>query len=209
LDIGDIRREKQSYSQIHSILKPPGWKRFRTARLFNEPQFSNHKDYSKSALATGSSLFLDHYGSWQEVGRIPKAEVTLHRKEGIMKGTNSWPDVMSRYLKRSKTSLGKWFNSIPNLAAAGDTSVHDATNSGAREVVGLDHDQRYHDLLVKLQRDHSGATAEGERPRSVQQLQEIVNDIVRERKEKMAKAHSKEEILMEFMTGLYKIKSLL
>ena len=120
-----------------------------------------------------------------------------------MKDANSWPDLISRYLKRSKTSLEKWFNGIPNLATAGNKGVPDDTNSGAREVVGLDHELRYHDLLVKLQGDYSRV------PRSVQQLQEIVNDIVCERKEKMANAHSKEEILMEFMAGLYKIKSLL
>ena len=126
-----------------------------------------------------------------------------------MKDANSWPDLISRYLKHSKTSFEKWFNSIPNLAAAGNKDVRGNTNSGAREAVGLDHEQRYRDLLVKIQGDHSGVPGGREGPRSVQQLQEIVNDIVRERKERMASAHSKEEILMEFMTGIYKIKSLL
>lgn len=135
--------------------------------------------------------------------------MTLHREEGILKDINSWPDLISRYLKHSKTSFEKWFNSIPNLAAVGNKGVRGDTNSGAREVVGLDHEQRYHDLLVKIQGDHSGVPKGSESPKSVQQLREIVNDIVCERKEKMANAHSKEEILMEFMTGLYKIKSLL
>jgi len=135
--------------------------------------------------------------------------VTLHREEGIMKDANSWPDLISRYLKRSKTSFEKWFNGIPNLATAGNKGVPDDTNSGAREVVALDHELRYHDLLVKLQGDYSRVQRGREIPRSVQQLQEIVNDIVCERKEKMANAHSREEILMEFMAGLYKIKSLL
>ncbi|MEJ2046829.1 MAG: hypothetical protein P8X92_01805 [Dehalococcoidia bacterium] len=127
-----------------------------------------------------------------------------------MRDTNSWPDLISRYFRRSKTSLGKWFNSIPNLAAAGNTGARSNTNSAAGKAVGLiDHEQRYRDLLVKIQGDHSGVPGGRESPRSVQQLQEIVNDIVRERKERMASAHSKEEILMEFMTGLYKIKSLL
>ena len=126
-----------------------------------------------------------------------------------MKNTNSGPDSISRCLKRSRTSLGKWFNRIPNLATANNKSVPDDTKSGAREVVGLEHELRYHDILVKLRGDHSTVPRVRENPRSVQQLQEIVNDIVRERKDKMANAHSKEEILMEFMTGLYKIKSLL
>lgn len=125
-----------------------------------------------------------------------------------MRDTQSWPDFISRYLKRSKTSLGKWFNSIPNLAA-GNNGGRVSTNSGTVEVIELDHDQRYQDLLAKIQGDHSEVPGGREGPRSVQQLQEIVNDIVRERKERMANAHSKEEILMEFMTGLYKIKSLL
>jgi hypothetical protein len=125
-----------------------------------------------------------------------------------MKDANSWPDLISRYLKRSKTSLGKWFNSIPNLAAD-NTDVPSDTSPRAGKVVELDHEQRYHDLLVKIHGDHSGVPKGREGPRSVQQLQQIVNDIVIERKERMANAHSKEEILMEFMTGLYKIKSLL
>ena len=126
-----------------------------------------------------------------------------------MKDANSWPDLISRYLKRPKTSFEKWFNSIPNLAAVGNKSSRGGTNSGARAAVGLDHEQRYQELLVKIQGDHSGVSKGRESPKSVQQLQEIVNGIVCERKEKMANAHSKEEILMEFMTGLYKIKSLL
>ncbi|MFC1938555.1 hypothetical protein ACFLWM_00125 [Chloroflexota bacterium] len=126
-----------------------------------------------------------------------------------MKDANSGPDLISRYLKGSKASFEKWFNRIPNLAAVGDKRVRGGKNSRAREVVGLEHEPRYHDLLVELQGDHSGTLRGKESPRSVQQLREIVNEIVRERKEKMASAHSKEEILMEFMTGLYKIKSLL
>lgn len=125
-----------------------------------------------------------------------------------MKDANSWPDLISRCLKRSRTSLGKWFNNIPNLAAA-NTGVAVDTSPRAGEAVGLDHEQRYRDLLVKIHGDLSGVPREREAPRNVQQLQEIVNDIVVERKERMANAHSKEEILMEFMTGLYKIKSLL
>jgi len=125
-----------------------------------------------------------------------------------MKDANSWPDLISRYLKRSRTSLGKWFSSIPNLAAD-NTDVHSDTISRAGKVAELDHEQRYHDLLVKIHGDHSGVPKGREGPKSVQQLQEIVKDIVIERKERMANAHSKEEILMEFMTGLYKIKSLL
>ena len=125
-----------------------------------------------------------------------------------MKDANSWPDLISRCLKRSRTSLGKWFNNIPNLAAA-NTGVHSDTSSRAGEAAGLNHEQRYRDLLVKIHGDHSKVPGEREVPRNVQQLQEIVNDIVVERKERMATAHSKEEILMEFMTGLYKIKSLL
>ena len=126
-----------------------------------------------------------------------------------MKDANSWPDLISRYLKRPKTSFERWFNSIPNLAAVGNKSGRSDTNSGTKKAVGLDHEQIYRDLLLKIQGEHSEVPKGRESPKSVQQLQEIVNDIVGERKEKMANAHSKEEILMEFMTGLYKIKSLL
>jgi hypothetical protein len=124
-----------------------------------------------------------------------------------MKDANSRPDLISRYLKRSTTSFKKLLNSIPNLAPDGDKSVHRDTKSVAREVAKPE--QRYQDLLAKLQRDHAGVPRARESPRSVRQLQEAVNDIVRERKQKMANAHSKEEILLEFVGGLYKIKSLL
>jgi hypothetical protein len=124
-----------------------------------------------------------------------------------MKDANSRPDLISRYIKRSRTSFKKLFNSIPNLAPDGYKSVHRDTKSAAREVAKPE--QRYQDLLAKLQRDHAGVPRARESPRSVRQLQEAVNDIVRERKQKMANAHSKEEILLEFVGGLYKIKSLL
>ena len=123
-----------------------------------------------------------------------------------MKDANSWPDLISRYFRRSRTSFEKWFNSIPNLAA-GDKSLPHDINHGTSEVV--EPEQRYHDLLVRLQRNHSGVLLERDRPGSARQLQEAVNDIVRQGKEKMANAHSKEEILLEFIDGLYKIKSLL
>ncbi len=124
-----------------------------------------------------------------------------------MKDANGRPDLISRCLRRSKTSFTKLFNSIPNLATDGDKSVHRDAKSAAKEVAKPE--QRYQDLLAKLQRDHAGVPRAIERPRNVRQLQEAVNDIVRERKQKMANAHSKEEILLEFVGGLYKIKSLL
>jgi hypothetical protein len=124
-----------------------------------------------------------------------------------MKDANSRPDLISRYLKRSRTSFRKLFNSIPNLAPDGDKSAYRDTKSVAGEVAKPE--QRYQDLLARLQRDQAGAPRARESPRSVRQLQEVVNDIVRERKHKMANAHSKEEILLQFVGGLYKIKSLL
>jgi hypothetical protein len=123
-----------------------------------------------------------------------------------MRDANSWPDLISRYFRRSRTSFGKWFNNIPNLAASDKSLPHDI-NHGTGQVA--EPEQRYHDLLVRLQRSHSGAPLGRDRPRSAQQLQEAVNDIVRQGKEKMANAHSKDEILLEFIDSLYKIKSLL
>jgi len=123
-----------------------------------------------------------------------------------MKDANNWPDLISRYFRRSRTSFEKWFSSIPNLAA-GDKSLPHDINHGTREVA--EPEQRYHDLLVRLQRNHSGTPRERERPKNGQQLQETVDDIVRQGKQKMASAHNKEEILLEFIDGLYKIKSLL
>ncbi len=124
-----------------------------------------------------------------------------------MKNNNSRPDLISRCLKSSRTSFKKLFNSIPNLTPDGDKSVHLNTKFLAREVAKSE--QRYQYLLAQLQRDHNGVSGARERPRSVRQIQEAVNDIVLERKQKMAKAHSKEEILLEFVGGIYKIKSLL
>jgi hypothetical protein len=140
-------------------------------------------------------------------GGIPKADAALYSKEGIMKDANSRPDLISRCLKRSRTSFQRLFNSIPDLASDADKSIHHNTKSAAREVAKPE--QRYQDLLAKLQRDHTGVPRARERPRNVRQLQEAVNNIVRERKQKMAKAHSKEEILLAFVGGIYKIKSLL
>ncbi len=140
-------------------------------------------------------------------GGIPKANAALYTKEGIIKDANSRPDLISCCLKRSRTSFQRLFNSIPNLAPDGGKSVHRNAKSLAEEVAKTE--QRYQGLLAKLQRDHTGVTRARERPRSVQQLQEAVNDIVHERKQKMANANSKEEILLEFVGGIYKIKSLL
>jgi hypothetical protein len=124
-----------------------------------------------------------------------------------MKDANSQPHLISRYLRRSRASFKKLFNIIPNLAPGGDKGVHRNTKATTGEAAKPE--QTYQDLLAKLQRDHNGVPRAIERPRSVQQLQEVVNDIVRERKQKMANANSKEEILLEFVGGLYKIKSLL
>jgi hypothetical protein len=124
-----------------------------------------------------------------------------------MKDANSLPGLISRYFRHPRTSLEKWFSSIPNLAANNDKGKPRDINHGAQETV--ESKQRYHNLILKLQGNHPGTPPESERPRNGQQLQEAVSDIVRQGKEKMASAHSKEEILLEFIDGLYKIKSLL
>lgn len=124
-----------------------------------------------------------------------------------MKGANSWPVLISRHFRHPRTSFGKWFSSIPNLSANGNRVKPHDINHGAREAV--EPEQRYHDLMLKLQGNHSGTPPERESPRNGQQLQEAVSDIVSQGKKKMASARSKEEILLEFIDGLYKIKSLL
>jgi hypothetical protein len=124
-----------------------------------------------------------------------------------MKDANSLPGLISRYFRHPRNSFEKWFSSIPNLAANNDKGKSRDINHGAQEAV--EPKQRYHDLMLKLQRNSSGTSPERERPRNGQQLQEAVSDIVRQGKEKMASAHSKEEILLEFIDGLYKMRSLL
>ena len=137
----------------------------------------------------------------------PLGGATLHPEEGIMKDASSGPVLVSRYLKRSMASFGKWFNSIPNLAASGETSLPRKVKPVVTKILeaGLD----YHDLLLKLQGKQYGNLPEGERPASVQQLEEAVNRIVAEGKKNMASAHSREELLLGFMDGIYKIKTLL
>jgi hypothetical protein len=124
-----------------------------------------------------------------------------------MKDANSWPGLISRYFRHPRNSFEKWFSGIPNLAANGDKGKPHDISPGVREVV--EPEQRYHDLLLRLQGDRSGMPPEGEKPKNGQQLQETVDDIVSQGKQKMASAHSKEEILLEFIDGLYKIRSLL
>jgi hypothetical protein len=124
-----------------------------------------------------------------------------------MKDANSWPGLISRYFRHPRTSLERWFSSIPNLAANADRVKPPDINRGVREAV--EPEQRYHDLMLKLQRNYSGTSPERGRPQNGQQLQAAVSDIVSQGKKKMASAQSKEEILLEFIDGLYKIKSLL
>jgi len=124
-----------------------------------------------------------------------------------MKDANSWPGLISRYFRHPRISFEKWFSSIPNLAANDNKGKPHDINHGAQESV--EPEQRYHDLMLKLQGNHSRTPPERGSPRNGQQLQEAVSDIVRQGKEKMASAQSKEEILLEFIDGLYKIKSLL
>jgi hypothetical protein len=123
-----------------------------------------------------------------------------------MKAASSWPGLISRYLRRPRISLEKWFSSIPNLAGdAGDRPSD--TNRDTRETA--EPEQRYHDLMLKLQRNRYGALPETERPKNGLKLQEAVSDIVSQGKQRMASAQSKDEVLLEFIDGLYKIKSLL
>jgi hypothetical protein len=124
-----------------------------------------------------------------------------------MKDANSWPGLISRYFRHPRTSLEKWFSSIPNLAANADMVKPHDINHGVREAV--EPEQRYHDLMLKLHRNYSGTSPERGSPQNGQQLQAAVSDIVSQGKKKMASAQSKEEILLEFIDGLYKIKSLL
>ena len=124
-----------------------------------------------------------------------------------MKDANSWPGLISRYFRHPRNSIEKWFSSIPNLAPNGDRVKPHDINHGAREAV--EPEQRYHDQMLRLQGNHLGMPQETERPKNGRQLQEAVNNIVCQGKEKMASARSKEEILLEFIDSLYKIKSLL
>ncbi len=124
-----------------------------------------------------------------------------------MKDANSLPGLIFRYFRHHRNSLEKWFSSIPNLAANNDKGKLRHINHSNPEAV--EPKQRYNDLMLKLQSNYSGTSPERERPRNGHQLQAAVSDIVRQGKEKMASAHSKEEILLEFIDGLYKIKSLL
>ena len=143
----------------------------------------------------------------REVGRSLKVEMTLYSEKGIMKDANSWSGLISRYLRRSRTSFQKWFNNVPNLATGSETGVHYEIKSGVEK---LEEPQLgYHGLLIKLRDEQDLGLPDEEKPRSVRHLQEAVDKIVCRGKEKMADAHSQEEIIMGFMADIYKIKSLL
>ena len=95
-----------------------------------------------------------------------------------MKDANSLPGLISRYFRHPRNSFEKWFSSIPNLAANNKGKPRDI-NHGAQEAQeAVEPKKRYHDLMLKLQRNYSGTSPERERPRNGQQLQEAVSDIV-------------------------------
>ena len=125
-----------------------------------------------------------------------------------MRNTNSWPDTMSRCLKRSGTSLSRLFKRIPNLAL--DTSSNAACHKESPPNTGTTDDLKlwYNQLLAKVREEPHKEMCD-KKLENVQQLQQAVDIIVSEGKEKMAGAQSTEEILFRFMAGIYKIKSLM
>ncbi|MBN1862521.1 MAG: hypothetical protein JW790_02630 [Dehalococcoidales bacterium] len=124
-----------------------------------------------------------------------------------MKGTSSLPGLISRCLRYPRISFERWFSSIPNLAADGDGAKPRSTNHDTPKAA--EPGQRYQELRLKLQGNSSPTPQETERLQNGHQLQEAVSDIVRQGKQRMASARSREEVLLEFIDGLYKIKSLL
>ena len=115
---------------------------------------------------------------------------------------------MSRYLKRSKTSISRFFNRIPNLAV--DQESDSSFNKDIPPDTGnADELRQWYDQLLAKVRDGPREESYGGKLEDVQQLQKAVDEIVRDGKDKMADSQSTEEIVFRFMAGIYKIKSLL
>ena len=133
--------------------------------------------------------------------------MTLYDKKGITKDANDPPGLISRCLKRSGTSFKKLFNNIPNLANDSEPKVLYGTKSGAAPMEEVR--PEYHDLALILRDEQELELLDGEKPANLRHLQEVVDKIVCQGKEKMTNARSQEEIVMAFTADIYKIKSLL
>ena len=123
-----------------------------------------------------------------------------------MRHAVNWTGVVSRCLEHSKTPFKRLFNSLPNLATDDTTPADHEIETGNNS---QEHIEQWYGELMKRLRGEPYQESPKEKPKSLPQLQEAVRETVDEVKDRLAKARNQEELSLGFISGLYKIKSLL
>jgi len=118
--------------------------------------------------------------------------------------------LISDCLQRSRTSLRKWFDRVPNLAVGGETPVAaelPPVKANPRPVTELE--ERYCRLRAVLEEEAELRQDVVAKPQNLRELQEAVAEILDESRRRINGTTSEEEAQLRFRGALSRIKALL
>jgi hypothetical protein len=118
--------------------------------------------------------------------------------------------LISNCLQRSRTSLRRWFDRVPNLAAGDNVPVVvelPPVRSDPCPVTELE--ERYCRLRAVLEEESDLRYGVASKPQNLRELQEAVAEILEESRRRINGATSEEEAHLRFRGALSRIKALL